>query len=62
MNLSRIAVPVGQDSAYPTWEVGGFVERQGHQEAVSMCAAVEWEHPNPVPANACLKMPPEVTA
>lgn len=62
-NLSRIAVPVEQaDEPYPTWPVGAFVDRYGHDEAVQVCSLVEWEHPAPVPENACLRMPPESTA
>ena len=62
VNLARIAVPIEQaGEPYPVWEVGAFVERAGQDEAISVCMAVDWEPETPVPANACLRMPPEVT-
>lgn len=61
-DLSRVAVPVGQEGSYPTWAVGSFVETYSPDHQGGVWSAVEWEHPAPVPANACLRMPPEVTS
>lgn len=62
VNLSRIAVPIGQDPTYPHWTVGSFVEVDMPDKAGGVSFTVEWEHPAPVPENACMRMPLEVTA
>lgn len=61
VNLSRIAVPVGQEGPYPVWAIGSFVQTDSPDGHGGMWSAIEWEHPAPVPANACMRMPLEVT-
>lgn len=61
VNLSRIAVPEGQDPTYPHWKVGAFVEAHAPDNQGGMWAESSWAHPDPVPANSCMRMPLEVT-
>ncbi len=62
VNLSRIAVPVGQEEGpYPTWPIGSFVETHSPDGRGGAWFALDWEHPAPVPDHACLRMPLEVT-
>lgn len=60
-NLSRTAVPEGQDPIYPHWKVGAFVETHAPDARGGMWAELDWAHPQPVPANSCMRMPLEVT-
>lgn len=62
VNLARIAVPVGQAGPYPTWGVGTFVEAYSPDHQGGVWSVAEWKPGTPVPENACLRMPPEVTA
>lgn len=61
VNLDRIQVPVGQEGPYPTWPVGGFVETYSPDQQGGMWASIDWVSGTPVPANACLRMPLELT-
>lgn len=62
VNLARIAVPEGQDPTYPRWKVGTFIDTHSPDGRGGMWSVVDWEPGQPAPANACLRMPVEVTA
>jgi hypothetical protein len=55
--LDRVAVPEGQDPRPATWPTGALVEVDGNVSWV-----VPYEEGQPLPANACAKLDPDVNA
>lgn len=55
-DLTRIAVPAGQDPTPGMWETGRLVEVDGNASWV-----VEHEEGAEIPANACARLDDEVT-
>jgi hypothetical protein len=63
VELSLIAVPVGQEDDYPTWGVGELIETSGLDPHAGGATWVhQHEDGDPVPDNCCAKLPPEATA
>lgn len=55
-DLSKIAVPEGQDPSPATWPIGELVKVDG-----GLSVLLEHEDGDPLPDGACAKLDPEVT-
>lgn len=63
LNLSRVMVREGDPAPGGGWPTGQFidVDKPDGPDSGGVMSVVDWTHPNPVPANACLRLPLEVT-